>query len=88
MIDIIHTEIFFFITSIFVVLLTIFLVVFGIYVIRIVQKINTIAKLAEEEAYEIKDDIDVARKNIKKIMSITYLVQVVQNIFKNIHSKK
>ncbi|MFT5280988.1 MAG: hypothetical protein ACI9AR_000435 [Flavobacteriaceae bacterium] len=79
--DLLQLDIFFFITSTFIVLLCIFLIIVGIYAIRIIRRLSTIVRLAEEEAYEIKDDIDVARSNIKKLTSLTNILAALKKLF-------
>ena len=72
--NIIHADIFFFITSIFVVILTICLIIAMYYVARILRDMKHISRNVSEEGDKILDDIDNMREKVKeegtKVMTI------------------
>ncbi len=69
MTEIARSDLFFFITTFAVVILTILLIIILIYAVNILRDIKRISRLANEEAKEIKQDIDSARKEIKESAS-------------------
>jgi hypothetical protein len=63
--QLIHADIFFFITSISVVIVTILVVIASVYVIRILRDVGDVSRRIKEEAEEIEEDIDALRMAVK-----------------------
>lgn len=66
MTEIARSDLFFLVTTFSVVILTILLIVILFYAVNILRDIKRISRLANEEARNIKQDIDDARKEIKQ----------------------
>lgn len=72
--NIIHADIFFFITSIAVIIFTICLVIITFYITRILSDMKRISKTMAEEGNKIVNDIDDMRRKAReegaKVMTI------------------
>lgn len=65
MTELVHADIFFFITSIAVVVISILMVIALIYVIRIIKDLSHISDLARKESEEIAKDVKEFREDIR-----------------------
>lgn len=72
--NIIHADIFFFITSIAVIVFTICLIIIMFYVTRILNDMKHISKTMSQESDKLLNDIDSLRETVKaegtKVMTI------------------
>lgn len=64
--ELLHANIFFFITSIAVIVVTVFLVVLLHHLIQIARDAREITNMVKEESTEIAEDLEELRDTIKK----------------------
>jgi hypothetical protein len=64
--DLIHADVFFFVTTIFIVVITAFLMVASVYVIGILKDLKHISGKAKIEGEEILADVKTLRENVKR----------------------
>lgn len=74
--QLVHADIFFFITSIAVVLITIVAVIFLVYAIKILQEVRALVKFLHEEAEKISGDLADVRAKLQAGGLIGWLVQM------------
>lgn len=73
--NLIHADVFFFITSIAVVIVSIVAIVAGVYLIKTLKDIRETIEMIKEEASLIIDDVDELRSDIKgKVKLVSGLV--------------
>ena len=64
--DLIHADVFFFVTTIFIVVFTAFILVASVYVIGILKDLREISRKAKTEGEEILVDVKNLRENVKR----------------------
>jgi hypothetical protein len=64
--DLIHADVFFFVTTIFIVVVTAVLTVASVYIIGILQDLKHISGKAKIEGEEILADVKTLRENVKR----------------------
>jgi biopolymer transport protein ExbB/TolQ len=64
--DLIHADVFFFVTTIFIVVVTAAIFVASIYVISILKDLKVISQKARIEGEEIIEDVKNLRENVKR----------------------
>ncbi len=64
--NVIHADIFFFITSIAVIILTLLLVVAGVFIVKILRNIQVFSETLRREGNLLAEDLSDLRERVKK----------------------
>ena len=64
--DLIHADVFFFVTTIFIVVITAVILVASVYIIGILRDLREISAKAKIESEQILDDVKNLRENVKR----------------------